>query len=89
MDVRAVIINDGKLLMVQEKVDNRRSIPGGLADVSYTPKEVAVKECREEVGLLVEPLRLLAVMEKNIIIIPHHLFVLIKYLFTAKLLVES
>ena len=65
VDVRAVIIKDEKILMVREKVDNLWSLPGGWADVGYSPGEVAVKEVREEAGLEVVPDRILAVLDKK------------------------
>ena len=66
VDVRAVVFNDEhKILMVKEMVDGRWSLPGGWADIGYTPSEVAVKEAREEAGALVEPVRLLAVFDKK------------------------
>lgn len=65
-DVRAVVFNEkGKILLVKEKADNRWSMPGGWADISYSPKEVAEKECMEEAGLQVKAVRLLAVMDKQ------------------------
>lgn len=55
VDIRAVIFNEsGEILMVKEKVDGCWSLPGGWADVGYTPSEVAVKEVREETGLEVK-----------------------------------
>ena len=51
--------------MVKEKVDGCWSLPGGWADVGYTPAEVAVKEVQEETGLIVKTVRLLAVMDKR------------------------
>ena len=66
VDVRGVVFRDNKILMVRETVDNRWSLPGGWADVGYTPKEVAVKEVWEESGYQVEPVRLLAVLDKKI-----------------------
>jgi ADP-ribose pyrophosphatase YjhB (NUDIX family) len=66
VDIRAVIFNEhGEILMVKEKVDGRWSLPGGWADVGYTPKEVAIKEVQEETGLTVKAGRLLAVMDKK------------------------
>ncbi|HEX3008180.1 MAG TPA: NUDIX hydrolase [Bacteroidales bacterium] len=65
VDVRAVIVEDNKILMVQEKVDRRWTLPGGWADVGLTPFENAVKETWEESGLKVEPVRLLSVMDKK------------------------
>ncbi len=66
VDIRAVIFNElGQILMVKEKVDGYWSLPGGWADVGYTPAEVAIKEVREETGLAVKTVRLLAVMDKR------------------------
>lgn len=64
-DVRAVIFKGSKILMAQEKADNNWTIPGGWADIGYTPYEIAVKETSEEAGLNVKPVRLLAVMDKK------------------------
>lgn len=66
VDIRAVVFNElGEILMVKEKVDGCWSLPGGWADVGYSPSEVAVKEVREETGLEVKTVRLLAVMDKK------------------------
>ncbi|CAN5219424.1 NUDIX hydrolase [soil metagenome] len=65
VDVRAVIIKEDKILMVREKADNMWSLPGGWADVGYSPGEVAVKEVKEEAGLEVVPERILAVLDKK------------------------
>ena len=52
--------------MVQEKSDhNRWTLPGGWADIGYTPFEIAVKEAREETGLETEAVRLLALLDKK------------------------
>ena len=66
VDVRAVVFNpDGQILLVQEKVDGCWSLPGGWADVGYTPRQIAEKECFEEAGLTVKATRLLAVIDKT------------------------
>ena len=67
VDIRAVVFkSQDEILMVQEKVDgNRWTLPGGWADVGYTPFEVAAKEAFEETGLLVRPVRLLALFDKS------------------------
>jgi ADP-ribose pyrophosphatase YjhB (NUDIX family) len=66
VDVRAVVFNEkGEILMVKERVDDRWALPGGWADVGYTPSEVAVKEVQEETGLDVKTVRLLAIMDKK------------------------
>lgn len=65
VDVRAIIIKDNKILMVKEKLDGCWALPGGWADVGYTAGEVAVKEVKEEAGLDVLPVKLLAVLDKK------------------------
>lgn len=67
VDVRAVIFRGtDEILLVQEKLDgNRWSLPGGWADVGYTPFEVAEKEAREETGLETQAVRLLALLDKK------------------------
>jgi len=67
VDIRAVLFRGTEeILLVQEKLDGGRwSLPGGWADVGYTPFEVAVKEVREETGLETEAVRLLALLDKK------------------------
>jgi ADP-ribose pyrophosphatase YjhB (NUDIX family) len=65
VDIRAVVFRGAdEILMVREKSDGGRwSLPGGWADVGHTPFEVAVKEVREETGLAVSAVRLLALWD--------------------------
>ncbi len=66
VDVRAVVFNaDGQILLIQEKADGCWALPGGWADVGYTPRMVAEKECFEEAGLTVKSTRLIALMDKT------------------------
>lgn len=65
VDVRGVVFRENKILMVKETIDGLWSIPGGWADIGLTPFQVAEKEVREESGLVVKPLRLLAVLDKK------------------------
>ncbi|MEM8966082.1 MAG: NUDIX hydrolase [Bacteroidota bacterium] len=65
VDIRGVIFQDDKLLMVQEKIDQGWTVPGGWADVGYSPSEIVVKEVQEEAGITVVPERLLAVLDKK------------------------
>jgi ADP-ribose pyrophosphatase YjhB (NUDIX family) len=65
VDIRGVIFKDNKILMVREKLDGAWALPGGWADIGLTPAEVAVKEVKEEAGLQVKPIRLLAVFDKK------------------------
>lgn len=66
VDIRAVVFNDkNEILLVKEKTDGRWSLPGGWADVGFSPTEVAIKEVKEETGLDVKAVKLLAVMDKK------------------------
>jgi ADP-ribose pyrophosphatase YjhB (NUDIX family) len=65
VDIRGVVFKDNKILMVREKLDGAWALPGGWADIGLTPTEVAVKEVKEEAGLEVLPIRLLAVFDKK------------------------
>lgn len=65
VDIRAVVLKEGKILLVRERSDGRWSLPGGFADINYSPAEVAEKEVAEEAGLEVKVNRLLAVVDTN------------------------
>lgn len=66
VDIRAVVFNEkDEILLVQEKIDERWAMPGGWSDVGFSPKEVVVKETKEETGLDVRVDRLLAIMDKR------------------------
>lgn len=66
VDVRVLVISpEKKILMVREASDGGWSLPGGWAEVGYSPAETAVKECKEETGLDVVPKKLVALFDKR------------------------
>lgn len=65
IDTRAAVFKDGKILLVKEKISKEWSLPGGWMDVNESLKSNIVKEVREEAGLIVEPVRLIAVQDRN------------------------
>jgi len=65
VDIRAVVLKDGNILLSRERSDGRFSMPGGFADINYSPSEVAVKEVLEETGLNVIVSKLLAVVDTD------------------------
>lgn len=66
VDIRALVLSpDKKILLVQEQSDGRWSLPGGWAEIGFTPSETVVKECKEETGLDVVPKKLVAVFDKR------------------------
>ncbi|WP_110654658.1 NUDIX hydrolase [Salinicola halimionae] len=64
IDVRAAIIDDGKILLVKEKMDGRWTMPGGYAEIGLSAAENTVKEVWEEAGVTVEAKRLYAIRHK-------------------------
>ena len=65
IDVRAAVIKDDKILLVQEISDERWAMPGGWADVGDIPSEVAVREAKEESGYDVKPMKIIGVFDAN------------------------
>ncbi len=65
VDIRSVVIKEGKILMAREKIDGKYAIPGGFADINYSPSKVAVKEVLEETGLNVRFNRVLAIADTD------------------------
>ncbi|WCR30111.1 NUDIX hydrolase [Paenibacillus thiaminolyticus] len=66
VDIRGVVFQHNRVLLVKEKSDGCWALPGGWADVGLSPAEVAVKEIKEESGYDAEAVRLLAVLDKRL-----------------------
>jgi len=64
-DVRAIVLREGKLLMVREADDGLWCLPGGWVDVGDSPSEAVCREVREETGLLVKATKLLGIWDRN------------------------
>jgi ADP-ribose pyrophosphatase YjhB (NUDIX family) len=65
VDVRAAVIQGGKLLMVRERMDGGWTMPGGWADVGDVPSEAAEREVWEEAGFRVKARKLVGVYDAN------------------------
>lgn len=65
VDIRGVVFQDKKILLVKEKADGAWALPGGWADIGLSPREMVVKEVKEESGFDVLPKKLLSVLDKN------------------------
>ena len=77
IDVRAVVVRDGQVLMVRQTSEGKWTLPGGWADVGQSLSEAITKEVREEAGYIVEPKRILAVHDRprhNLPPIPEHVW---------------
>jgi ADP-ribose pyrophosphatase YjhB (NUDIX family) len=65
VDVRAVVVRDGRVLLVRERTDGGWAMPGGWADPGLSVAQVAAKETAEEAGLEVRATRLLALWDRD------------------------
>ena len=65
--VGAVIVEDARVVLVKRAhppLQAQWSIPGGVLEVGELVREAAVREAREETGLIVEPGDLLGVYDR-------------------------
>jgi ADP-ribose pyrophosphatase YjhB (NUDIX family) len=65
VDVRGAVIRDDRILLVQERSDERWCMPGGWADVGDLPSDMVKREVWEESGFEVEPRRVIGVYDAN------------------------
>ncbi len=86
VDVRGLVLNGkNEILMTQELEDGNWTIPGGWADIGYTPTEMIVREIEEETGLKTSVVRLLAVYDKKCHPHPPQPFYIYKLNFLCKI----
>ena len=65
--VGAIIIEDARVLLVKRAhppLQAQWSIPGGVLEVGELIREAAIREAREETGLIVDPVELLGVYDR-------------------------
>ena len=65
VDVRALVRRGREVLLVRERVDGRWSLPGGWADVGWSPAAMVEREVAEESGFVVRARRLLALWDRS------------------------
>jgi ADP-ribose pyrophosphatase YjhB (NUDIX family) len=65
VDIRAVVPDGDRILLVREMDDGKWALPGGWADINLSVKENAEKEVEEESGITTEAERLIAVLDRN------------------------
>lgn len=64
LDTRSAVFKSGRILLVREN-SGEWSLPGGWCDPWLSVGENAVKETREESGMDVTPLRMIAVQDRD------------------------
>ncbi len=65
--VGSIIIEDDRVVLVKRAhppIQGQWSIPGGVLEVGELVREAAIREAREETGLIVEPGELLGVYDR-------------------------
>lgn len=65
LDVRGLVMEEDRVLLVKERADGLWTLPGGWVEVGETPREAVEKEVREESGYEVRATRLLAVWDRD------------------------
>lgn len=86
MDIRAGVFDRERILLVKECQDGLWSLPGGWADINYSPSEVVKKEVLEESGLHVQPYKLVAFTDRRLHPHPPMLLHVYKAFFLCKLI---
>ena len=85
IDVRGAVVHEGKILLIQERADDRWAMPGGWADLGNSPASVAEREVWEESGFRVKAEKVVAVIDANRIE-PFEFYHAFKIIFLCKLL---
>ena len=85
VDVRGAVVQDGKILLIQERADGMWAMPGGWADLGNSPASVAEREVWEESGYRVKAEKVVAVIDANRIE-PFEFYHAYKLIFLCKLL---
>ncbi len=85
VDVRGAVVQDGKILLIQERADGNWAMPGGWADLGDSPRSVAEREVWEESGFRVQAEKVVAVIDANRIE-PMEFYHAYKIIFLCKLL---
>ena len=85
IDVRGAVVHDRKILLIQERSDERWAMPGGWADLGDAPASVAEREVWEESGYRVKAEKVIAVLDANRIQ-PLEFYHAFKIIFLCKLI---
>jgi ADP-ribose pyrophosphatase YjhB (NUDIX family) len=86
VDVRGVVFEHGRLLLVEEKLDHGRwTLPGGWADIGESAADSTVREIWEETGYRARAVRLLAAYDRNRHDHPPYVFHAYKLFFLCEL----
>lgn len=85
LDTRAAIFKENKILLVKER-NGLWSMPGGWVDVNESIKSNTIKEVKEESGLDVEALRVIAIQDRDKHNIPKYAYGVCKVFVLCKVI---
>ena len=85
IDTRAAIFQEGRVLLVQER-NGKWALPGGWCEYNLSPAENTRKEAKEEAGLDVEIVRLIAVQDRKKHNLPPYAYDIVKIFFLCRAL---
>ena len=85
VDVRGAVMRENKILLVQERADERWCMPGGWADVGALPSAMVEREVWEESGFEVVARKVRAVYDANRSGIPIQFFHAYKIIFLCEI----
>lgn len=86
VDVRAVVFQGEKVLLIKEAASGLWTLPGGWADVNLSPAENAEKECWEESGFEVRALAVTSVIDRQRAGYPVNLHSIYKLFFLCEII---
>ena len=85
IDVRGAVVHEGRILLIQERADEKWAMPGGWADLGDSPSAMVEREVWEESGFRVKAEKVAAVIDANRIE-PMELYHAYKIIFMCRLL---
>ena len=83
IDTRAAIFQEGRVLLVQER-NGKWALPGGWCEYNLSPAENTRKEAKEEAGMDVEIVRLIAVQDRKKHNLPPYAYDIVKIFFLCR-----
>ncbi len=66
-----IIVKDNKILLQKRSDNNAWGLPGGMLEVNETYLEAAIREIKEETGLIVKPVNYLGIYHNHNMIYPN------------------
>ncbi len=86
IDVRCVVLQGDRVLLVKEISSGRWTVPGGWADVNLSPAQNAERECLEESGYVVKVRAITSVLDRGMTGYPPHPHAVYKIFVLAELI---